>query len=331
MMYGPDPDPYGAVPPYRIGYDTYTPNYPGIPGVANSFAPNAPHGGSLVPYDTGSGDATPSVPPGVTPTGTAADYNYYYERDTGDEQTPKAYAAPNPFTNAAALAATNPYYPSTYGGFAPQHGIGARYGGQGAYGMGGSSDRGQNRGFGGLQAGGGPGTMPTMAGAERGVLGYGYSAPSFGATNERGGVGLGYGLAPTTSQQNPRLDTGVQAPSRQPYLPAPIGTRPDSKGSNVPTTTSNPAQGTEQRGFGARMPYDFVPGQHASQASTGTFLQGTRGGNNETPGDSPHRGNLASLGSGENIDKDQVLRTYLEGLTFKDDQDRHADEMSRER
>lgn len=40
MMYGPDPDPYGAVPPYTIGYDTYTPNYPAIPGVANSFPPN---------------------------------------------------------------------------------------------------------------------------------------------------------------------------------------------------------------------------------------------------------------------------------------------------
>ncbi len=42
-MLGQDPDPYGAVPPYRIGYDTYTPNYPGIPGVVNSFA-NAPAG-----------------------------------------------------------------------------------------------------------------------------------------------------------------------------------------------------------------------------------------------------------------------------------------------
>ena len=40
MMYGQDPDPYGAVPPYSIGYDTYTPNYPAIPGVTNSFPPN---------------------------------------------------------------------------------------------------------------------------------------------------------------------------------------------------------------------------------------------------------------------------------------------------
>ena len=80
MMYGPDPDPYGAVPPYQIGYETYTPNYPGIPGVANSFAPNMAMPGGYQPYASGSGNATPSVPPGVTPTGTAADYNYYYDR-----------------------------------------------------------------------------------------------------------------------------------------------------------------------------------------------------------------------------------------------------------
>ena len=39
MAYGADADPYGAIRPYSIGYDTYNPNYPGIPGVANSFAP----------------------------------------------------------------------------------------------------------------------------------------------------------------------------------------------------------------------------------------------------------------------------------------------------
>lgn len=35
---GSDPDPHGAIPPYQVGYQTYTPNYPSIPGVANSFA-----------------------------------------------------------------------------------------------------------------------------------------------------------------------------------------------------------------------------------------------------------------------------------------------------
>ena len=73
MMYGQDPDPYGAVPPYRIGYDTYTPNYPGIPGVANSFAPQnsamipppslgaAGMSAAMPPYGASSGNATPSA------------------------------------------------------------------------------------------------------------------------------------------------------------------------------------------------------------------------------------------------------------------------------
>ena len=77
MAYGPDPDPYGAVPPYRIGYDTYTPNFPAIPGVANSFAPTG-----MISYDQGyeggSGDATPSVAPGITSTGSMSDYNFFY-------------------------------------------------------------------------------------------------------------------------------------------------------------------------------------------------------------------------------------------------------------
>jgi len=41
MAYGEDRDPYGAQMPYRIPYDTYTPNFPGIPGVTNSFPPQA--------------------------------------------------------------------------------------------------------------------------------------------------------------------------------------------------------------------------------------------------------------------------------------------------
>lgn len=39
MAYGTDPDPYGAVPPYQLPINTYNPNYPGIPGIHNSFAP----------------------------------------------------------------------------------------------------------------------------------------------------------------------------------------------------------------------------------------------------------------------------------------------------
>ena len=114
MMYGPDPDPYGAIPPYRIGYDTYTPNYPGIPGVANSFAPMGMENAYQQNYGGGSGDATPSVPPGVTPTGTAADYNYYYDRNAAN----RAANAPKPFN---ALQGTYPGAPLSMDGF-PMYG-----------------------------------------------------------------------------------------------------------------------------------------------------------------------------------------------------------------
>ena len=60
MSYGSDPDPYGAIPPYHIGYNTYVPNYPSIPGMANSFAPTP-------------GDGTPANPgPGQWPSASGA-------------------------------------------------------------------------------------------------------------------------------------------------------------------------------------------------------------------------------------------------------------------
>jgi hypothetical protein len=110
MMYGADPDPYGAVPPYRIGYETYTPNYPAIPGVANSFAPNMAMTGAYPPYASGNGDPTPTVPPGVTPTGTASDYNFYYERNGSNEHNqPGGFGANNPFFSPSAAPSTNFY------------------------------------------------------------------------------------------------------------------------------------------------------------------------------------------------------------------------------
>lgn len=316
MAYGPDPDPYGAVPPYRIGYDTYTPNYPGIPGVANSFAPPAAQGAQLVPYATGDA-STPSVPPGVVPTGTAADYNYYYEREHEDDQTPKPHTTPLQYPGSASMGVPNPYY--SYQGFlSPQIG-GARYTVPTTYGMGSGDERGQSRGYGGF---GSASALSTMAGAgtaeERGSGGYGQGPSPFGAISDR--RGLGSGLSPAT---NLTQRAGPSSLSRQSYLPAPIGTRPDSKERDLPTPTSYPAQ--QARWPGSRLPHEFVPGQ--SPAATGAMFASAR---NTTPGDSPHRGNLANLGSDENVDKDQMLKNYLEGLTIKDD-DKHADEMSRER
>lgn len=84
MAYGADPDPYGAVPPYRLPYDTYDPNYPSIPGVQNSYAPGGGNGftptaPSFQPA-TDATNAAPTIQPGGMPTGSTSDYNYFYER-----------------------------------------------------------------------------------------------------------------------------------------------------------------------------------------------------------------------------------------------------------
>lgn len=91
MAYGADPDPYGAVPPYRVGYDTYDPNYPSIPGMPNSFAPGAP-GNSLTPTAaafqpaTDPNNSAPTAPPGSIQTGTITDYNYFYDRNNDKDK-----------------------------------------------------------------------------------------------------------------------------------------------------------------------------------------------------------------------------------------------------
>ncbi|KAK4541967.1 hypothetical protein LTR36_007167 [Oleoguttula mirabilis] len=130
MAYGADPDPYGAVRPYRIGYETYTPNYPGIPGVANSFAPPggsvgggggglhqlavASSAGSFQPV-TDSNNALPSVQPGASQTGAAADYHFYYDRSGNNEHmmpfTPAETPVPASATthNPASAIPFNPY------------------------------------------------------------------------------------------------------------------------------------------------------------------------------------------------------------------------------
>ncbi|KAK1816067.1 hypothetical protein LTR12_009570 [Friedmanniomyces endolithicus] len=133
MAYGADPDPYGAVPPYRVAYDTYDPNYPSIPGVANSFAPVA-GGNNFTPTAATFQPATnftenaPTTQPGAMATGSTSDYSYYYERpgnnnqrhsmmmtpaptgmmaQTGTQQRQNAYA---PTTIAAQLPQQNPYW-----------------------------------------------------------------------------------------------------------------------------------------------------------------------------------------------------------------------------
>ncbi|RMY84077.1 hypothetical protein D0862_11514 [Hortaea werneckii] len=94
MAYGADPDPYGAVRPYSIGYDTYTPNYPGIPGMPNSFGGQA--GGNAYNQEGGeTPSAHPTVQPGAQQTGTMSDYQYYYDRNpTGNGNEPPSL----PFT-----------------------------------------------------------------------------------------------------------------------------------------------------------------------------------------------------------------------------------------
>ncbi|KAK5126074.1 hypothetical protein LTR85_011429 [Meristemomyces frigidus] len=130
MAYGQDPDPYGAVRPYRIGYDTYTPNYPGIPGVSNSFAPPGGRGGgSSGNFNQAAGavenfqsvtdvnNALPSVQPGASQTGAATDYHFYYDRSGNNEHMRMPFTpAETPVHSSATIhnpAAAMPFNPYT--------------------------------------------------------------------------------------------------------------------------------------------------------------------------------------------------------------------------
>lgn len=65
MAYGEDRDPYGAQMPYRIGYETYTPNFPAIPGVPNSYAPGtSPY---MLGFYPGSAPGQPGALPASMP------------------------------------------------------------------------------------------------------------------------------------------------------------------------------------------------------------------------------------------------------------------------
>ncbi|KAK0948092.1 hypothetical protein LTR29_000616 [Friedmanniomyces endolithicus] len=128
MAYGADPDPYGAVPPYRVAYDTYDPNYPSIPGVANSFAPVAggnnftPTAAAFQPA-TNLNDTAPTTQPGAMATGSTSDYSYYYERPGNDNQRHSMMMAPAP-TGMMAQTSTqqrqSAYVPTTMAAQLPQ-------------------------------------------------------------------------------------------------------------------------------------------------------------------------------------------------------------------
>lgn len=303
MMYGADPDPYGAVRPYRIPYDTYTPNYPGIPGVANSFAPAAqmPMSGGFQPQRQqqqqqhslggGSGDATPSVPPGVTPTGTPADYNYYYEREADDQQqTPRPFTGLTPFTPPA---------------FTPQIPFGQNYGGP-------FSPLGAGTGNGGSGYGG---LMSPVGGngSQMGVGGRGFSnnvspgvreipsrsnVPAFGSPpffNPSSGFD---GTAPAFNTSAPAFSSSMSAASTRwnNTFPSPVGTRfgqddhlvsaaaaaSSREGGGVPATLMR--QGLPRMGSG-----------YGSGVSAGTVA-----------------GAGAGAGAGQGVEK------YLEGLNIRD-------------
>ncbi|SMQ45436.1 unnamed protein product [Zymoseptoria tritici ST99CH_3D7] len=111
MSYGEDRDPYGAQMPYRIPYETYTPNYPQIPGVANSFAqPQFGAGGQGYPFGDpasslqmggGYGQAAHEGPAGnnVRVGGMPA-YNFFAGRGAGelDQAYPPGRSIGQPFT-----------------------------------------------------------------------------------------------------------------------------------------------------------------------------------------------------------------------------------------
>lgn len=122
MAYGPDPDPYGAVRPYNIGYETYTPNYPGIPGMANSFS--GQNEGAYAANANGAVPVPPSVQPGVQSTGTINDYQFYYDRNSAVHApeppslpfTPADTPVPTTSNHPAAAPPFNPWSSQWYGG-----------------------------------------------------------------------------------------------------------------------------------------------------------------------------------------------------------------------
>lgn len=100
MAYGPDPDPYGAVPPYRVvGQDPY--NSEGYSGLGNTFTPGAP---AFRPV-TNATNPMPTAPPGVVQgVPRPQDYSFHYDTQTGQAPRPPMMLTPPAAPTAAPFA-----------------------------------------------------------------------------------------------------------------------------------------------------------------------------------------------------------------------------------
>lgn len=221
MTYGNDPDPYGAVPPYQIGYNTYVPNYPSIPGMPNSFAP--------VP-----GDGTPAVPthghwpsatgagPLASPTITAPAANL------GGMMNPIG-SPPNNIARGAVAS----YAPSAFFGSMPSSSQQ-----RGNFGMPSSSS-----------AVGGATTRPSAAGrssyssGQYGGGDQGRDRQSSGTWSGQSRSQFGFGMSPTSSMTFAgRQHASTLSSSSGPYDPSSQSGRSYSGSQQSPTTPSGNGQ-----------------------------------------------------------------------------------------
>ena len=76
--------------------------------------------------------------------------------------------------------------------------------------------------------------------------------------------------------------------------------------------------------FTGRMPNEFVPGQ---QPLVSRFSDTTPSSDRTNTGGV----SLAGLAGREQLDQTEAVRTYLAGLSIKDNENTRADQMSRER
>ena len=300
MTYGPDPDPYGAVPPYRIGYDTYTPNYPGIPGVANSFDPTTimmPGGFPPPSFRGGSGDVTPTVPPGVNPTPMPAE-NFYYDRSVG-------YVQPNaPMPSAWPYKGTGPpdeFYTAMMAG-APAAASNVPVGFGQAYQGGNNGPRNVAGGLG-RQT-----TLPLPIGTRPHSNGNAAQTPTASAAQNA-----------SKDRQNREEAYLAGSPTN-----ATVGALSATARRNVPFPETN-TRFPRYEGGNTR----FWVGDDKSSAANFNGAWGSSG--LPKPTANPARRNGPQFDGSDQVGKAEVMRNYLENLHGKDAEDLRADAMSRER